>query len=153
MARKRDPIRSVHSRRRAPVVPARRCSPPPRSSRLPRLVYPARRGSLVSADSLATFAGGSLGITIVWGGIERIVSLPHYLWLGALISGLFGLCVLWSDFADPNRAARPAVPMRILAAVVNTFILFNAASGGLATVGVAGSGSKAQVAPATTQSQ
>src|SRR6476620_7984894 len=83
--------------------------------------------SLVSADSLATFAGGSIGITIVWGGIERIFGLPHSLWLGGIISALFGLCILWSDLTDPDRTPRPATSMRILAAVVNTFLLFNAA--------------------------
>src|SRR6266404_7328614 len=108
--------------------------------------------SLVSADSLATFAGGSIGITIVWSGIERIFSLPHYLWLGAIISAVFGLCILWSDLTDPERAPRPAVPMRILAALVNTFILFNAASGGLNSIGMADSGNKAQVASTPTTS-
>jgi hypothetical protein len=107
--------------------------------------------SLVSADSLATFAGGSIGITVVWGGIERIFSLPHYLWLGAIISAVFGLCILLSDLTDPARAPRPAVFMRILAAVVNTFILFNAASGGLTSIGAAGTGSNAQTASASMQ--
>ncbi len=94
--------------------------------------------SLVSGDSLATFAGGSAGITVVWGVIERVSGMPHSLWLGLAISVALGICLLWSDLSDPNRAPVPKLPLRILAGIVNTFILFNAASGALATTGLGG---------------
>jgi len=95
-------------------------------------------GSLVSPDSLATFAGGSAAITVIWGGIERLSAWSHSLWVGAIISLVIGALLLWSDLSDPARTPRPTVPMRILAAIVNTFILWNAAAGALTTSGVSG---------------
>ncbi|MBV8568200.1 MAG: hypothetical protein JO273_22370 [Methylobacteriaceae bacterium] len=86
-------------------------------------------GSLVSTDALATFGGGTFTISLIWGVIEHVGNLPHNLWLGAIISLIVGLCLFGADAFDKNKAPEPPQRLRILAAVVNTFILFNAASG------------------------
>lgn len=95
-------------------------------------------GSFVSPDSLATFGGATFGITVIWGGIERLFGLGHFLWIGAVISAIAGLYLFFSDATDPRKSPKPSRNGRIAAAVVNTFVLFNAASGATALTGVAG---------------
>ena len=90
---------------------------------------PPQAGSFVSPQSLATFSGMTAAITVIWGFVEGIGGFGHLLWIGAVIAVICGAMLYWADATDPNRSPSPSKPMRILAAVVNTILLFNAASG------------------------
>jgi hypothetical protein len=90
---------------------------------------PAQAGSFVTPQSLASFSGMTAAITVIWAFIEGVIGLGHLLWIGAVIAACCGALLYWTDASDPNRSSNPPTPMRILAAVVNTILLFNAASG------------------------
>jgi hypothetical protein len=113
-------------------------------------------GSFVTPQSLLTFSGMTAAITVIWAFIEGIGGLGHMLWLGAVVAACCGALLYWTDASDPNRSPTPPTPMRILAAVVNTVLLFNAASGSydLGTRAIrqnqAGTAQPAMTQPATT---
>ena len=86
-------------------------------------------GSFVTPQSLATFSGMTAAITVIWGFIEGLGGFRHALWIGAAIAAVCGVLLYWTDATDPNRSPLPSRPVRIFAAVVNTILLFNAASG------------------------
>lgn len=86
-------------------------------------------GSFVSPELLLAFSGMTAAITVIWTFIEGMIGLPHNLWIGFVISVICGGALFVSDLTDPKRSARPSVVLRVIAAVVNTILLFNAASG------------------------
>jgi UDP-N-acetylmuramyl pentapeptide phosphotransferase/UDP-N-acetylglucosamine-1-phosphate transferase len=85
-------------------------------------------GTLVSTESLSTFGGLTFAISVVWGGIERMFDIPHTMWIGGLLSLIIGAILLYDDLTDAQRRLLPRIHLRILAAVVNSFVLFGAAS-------------------------
>ena len=90
---------------------------------------PQHVGSFVTPQSLTTFSGMTVAITLIWTFVEVLCGLGHLLWLGAIISTLCGALLYWTDLSDPKRTGHPTTPMRVFAAVVNTILLFNAACG------------------------
>jgi hypothetical protein len=93
-------------------------------------------GSFVSPDSLATFPGATVGVTVVWGIIDRFT--PHQAWVGALLCALTGLGLFLLDQTDRNAGPTPPRPrfvLRVFAAVVNTCVLFAAVSSAMTLAG------------------
>jgi glucose dehydrogenase len=84
--------------------------------------------SLVSTDSLATFGGGTFGITIIWGVWELVTGTTHNLLVGLIIAAVFGACLFGADIKQRKKQSPASLQLRILAAVVNTCIIFGAAN-------------------------
>jgi hypothetical protein len=84
--------------------------------------------SLVSTDSLVTFGGGTFGITVIWGVFELLTGWPHNLWVGVVISAIFGICLFGGDTQQKSKPPSAPLRLRILAAVVNTCVIFGAAN-------------------------
>ncbi len=100
----------------------------------------ATTGSFVSPDSLATFSGGALAISAVWGVLNHFVPDAYRMLTGALLCLLYGTVLYILDETDPSAPAvppRPRRPYRIIAAVVNTCMLFSATFGAVNAVGAA----------------
>jgi hypothetical protein len=89
----------------------------------------SRLGSLVSIDSVATFPGSTAAVSIVWAGTEKVFSMPHVLWHGLIVSACAGVILYLMDATDPQASVEPRRVVRITVAVVNTFVIFFAASG------------------------
>jgi hypothetical protein len=89
----------------------------------------ARLGSLVSIDSFATFSGSTAAVSIVWAGTEKVFSMPHVLWHGLILSACAGVILYLLDATDPQASANPRRVVRFAVAMVNTFVIFFAASG------------------------
>jgi hypothetical protein len=106
-------------------------------------------GSLVSPASLATFTGGTGAIIVVWGVIERVLELPHNLLLGVAVTVAIGGTLLLTDLTDPDRSPAPRIPVRILVALINMFVLFNAASSSF-TIAMPSNAASATNTPAVT---
>jgi hypothetical protein len=97
----------------------------------------ANVGSFVSPDSLATFPGATVGVTVVWGIIDRF--MPHQAWVGAVLCALTGLGLFLLDQTDRNAGPTPPRPrfvLRLFAAVVNTCVLFGAVSSAMTLANV-----------------
>ncbi len=88
-------------------------------------------GSFVTPESVATFSGMTAAIPLIWTFIEGVGGIQHRLWIGAAIAVCCGALLYGADASDPNRSPSPARQWRILAALVNTILLFNAASVGI----------------------
>jgi len=84
--------------------------------------------SLVSIDSLATFGGGTFGITIIWGVWELVTGSPHNLLVGIIIAAIFGICLFGADIKQRQKEPSASLQLRILAAIVNTCVIFSAAN-------------------------
>lgn len=85
-------------------------------------------GALVAPQCLLTFSGGTAAVVAVWAGIERVFNIPHSYLVGFLAALGWAAVLLWQDLTDPGRAAEPRVPVRVVAAIVNVFVVFGAAS-------------------------
>jgi hypothetical protein len=59
-----------------------RAKPPSRGAPIAASADQGNVGALVAPESLRTFGGGAVAITVIWSGIERAFALPHLLWLG-----------------------------------------------------------------------
>jgi hypothetical protein len=88
-------------------------------------------GNFVTPESVATFSGATFAIAFVWNVIEGVLSLPHTLILGLILSALVAYVLYDADANTPadEKAARPRKPIRILCAVVNACFLFSGAAG------------------------
>jgi hypothetical protein len=118
----RDLFRIAVAPPRPPVLPGQ---PLAAAGALP----PRQVDAFVTPEALLSFSGMTAAITLLWGFIEAIGGLPHLLWVGAIIAGVCGFLLYLNDATNPQRAASPTRPMRIFAAVINSILLFNAASG------------------------
>lgn len=93
---------------------------------------PAHQGVFVSKESLASFAGASCAVTLIWTAVGILIpSLNNNPWSAFVISCAIGVVIYLIHETDPDKLPETTRDklMNVIVAVINVFVLFSAALG------------------------